>query len=377
MKKNILSSLLASVLFASVSLFGWSTYQYYEAIHSDDPITPYISVASGSVTIGRGDIAIDMTSGDRYNLSEKDIIMTKVNTFALVHWPDHSTTRLGSDSRMTINRMRVTEDYSAIEIEVLFEKGKAWNNVVRTIYPGSYFRAKLPDNNIIAWVRGTVFDINLGRNYIHSVDHSVSLSDGLGRVATLLPGDIASTQDILKRLGTAALDSAWIELNILQDTAENLIHSAQIEKSINFLKQVDNIWDRFVRWILSFFSAFKDIKILESLGNMDAKNMVDIPKEYILKWYQRFQDTKFVQERENIRTLITKTWTSWDTYIDAIARGALWDKMNFSWMTLKSADTLIGTYAKTIDTKIQWVLNVVPVPELQSKAKETLRSLLK
>ncbi len=150
MKKNILSSLLASVLFASVSLFGWSTYQYYEAIHSDDPITPYISVASGSVTIGRGDIAIDMTSGDRYNLSEKDIIMTKVNTFALVHWPDHSTTRLGSDSRMTINRMRVTEDYSAIEIEVLFEKGKAWNNVVRTIYPGSYFRAKLPDNNIIA-----------------------------------------------------------------------------------------------------------------------------------------------------------------------------------------------------------------------------------
>ena len=142
--------MIISVFLVVVSLFGWSTYQYYRAIHSDDPIIPYLSVASGSVTIGRGDIAIDMVSGDRYNLAEKDIIMTKSGAFAVVHWPDQSTTRLGSDSRMTINRMRVTDDYSAIEIELSLETGKIWSNVIRTIYPGSFFRVKLPDNNIIA-----------------------------------------------------------------------------------------------------------------------------------------------------------------------------------------------------------------------------------
>lgn len=364
-------------LFLLVGFFGWSTYAYYEAIHSDDPIDPYVSVDSGAVTITRGDIAIDMVEWERYTLREKDIIITKKTTLAVVHWPDHSTTRIGANSRMTIDRMRVTEDYSSIEIELTLESGKIWNNVIRTIYPGSYFRAQLPKNNIIAWVRGTVFEINLDKNYIHSVDHSVALSDGFGRTATMLPGDIVSAWDILTKLGQDALDTAWAQFNILQDTADNLLHSAQMEKSLGLLKQAGSIWDRFVRWVLSFFGAFQDIQILETLSNPDGSKVMNMPKEYLLKWYQRFQDGQFIEERENIRAIVAKTWNGWDEYIDAIARGAIWDKISFSGMTLESSDALITTYTKKLDDAAKWVLKVVPVSDLQNKAKETLRNLLK
>lgn len=104
---------------------------------------------------------------------------------------------------------------------------------------------------------------------------------------------------------------------------------------------------------------------------------MELPREYVLKWYQRFQDTDFVEQRENIRTTLVHTWTHGDEMIDVLARGALWDRMSFSGMTLKGTDALIGQYIDTLDAKIQGVLNVVPAAELQNKAKETLRNLMK
>jgi hypothetical protein len=74
---------------------------------------------------------------------------------------------------------------------------------------------------------------------------------------------------------------------------------------------------------------------------------------------------------------MVKTWNGWDEYIDAIARGAIWDKISFSGMMLESSDALISSYAKKLDESAKWVLKVVPISELETKAKETLRSLLK
>jgi hypothetical protein len=85
-----------------------------------------------------------------------------------------------------------------------------WNTVIRTLYPGSYFEVQLPKNHgTIAGVRGTVFEINLDRNYIHSVDHSVHLTNILGQAVTLLPGELVEATDILKKLTQATLDRAW------------------------------------------------------------------------------------------------------------------------------------------------------------------------
>lgn len=63
--------------------------------------------------------------------------------------------------------------------------------------------------------------------------------------------------------------------------------------------------------------------------------------------------------------------------IDTMVRGAIWDKMSYSGVTLGAADTLIKQYTDTLDTQVRSVLNVVPVSELQNKARETLRTLIK
>jgi hypothetical protein len=43
MQKLLLNILLA-VLLAFVIFFGYSAYQYYVALHSDDPVVPYVFV---------------------------------------------------------------------------------------------------------------------------------------------------------------------------------------------------------------------------------------------------------------------------------------------------------------------------------------------
>ena len=148
--QKLLIQILLAVFTAFVIFFGYSAYQYYVALHSDDPIVPYVFVEKGAATVVRGELAIDMTAGEQYDLSAEDTIITKKDTLAIVTWPDRSQTRLGGNSRMRIDRMTVAVDYSSIEIEFALEEGQAWSTVVRTIYPGSYFRTRIPGQGVIA-----------------------------------------------------------------------------------------------------------------------------------------------------------------------------------------------------------------------------------
>lgn len=93
-----MQKLFFRILFAIISafflFFSYSAYQYYVALHSDDPIVPYLLVEAGTATIVRGEIAIDMVMSDRYDLSEQDTIITGKDSLAVVTWPDRSQTRL-------------------------------------------------------------------------------------------------------------------------------------------------------------------------------------------------------------------------------------------------------------------------------------------
>ena len=218
MKKNIFLLILAIFAVIFVIAFGMTTYRYYVAIHSDDPIDPYISVEKWETTITRGEIAIDMSMPESYNIREWDIIITRSDSLAVIFWPDHSTTRLAANSRLTIDRMRVATDYSKIELVATLENGKAWSNIVRTLYPDSRVEFNLPKSGTVAGVRWTVFEINLDENYIHSVSHSVTLKNSFGKIVTLLPGEAVLANNILQKFNKS-LDIAWISLNNGKDMA--------------------------------------------------------------------------------------------------------------------------------------------------------------
>lgn len=49
--------------------------------------------------------------------------------------------------------MRIADDYSQIELVARLESGKAWSNIVRTLYPNSRIEFRLPKTGTIAGVR--------------------------------------------------------------------------------------------------------------------------------------------------------------------------------------------------------------------------------
>jgi len=225
-----------------------------------------------------------------------------------------------------------------------------------------------------------VFEINLDKNYIHSVDHSVRLTNTIGQAVTLLPGELVEASNILKKLTQDVLDRAWGEYNRVRDQAEMLVRDLMTEQTLSLLsgtKEYATYWHDIVRSILKYIPGFQDIRGLEDILRASTAISTDISVDGVMRWYQRFQDTKFVQERENIRILLQNqvaAGSSGSIYLETLARSALWDRMSFSGMDLKSADTYINTYAKEVDKTLQGVLRVVPASELQSKARETLRS---
>ena len=364
LQKHIFFAILAILASIFIIAFAMTTYRYYQAIHSDDPINPYLSVEKWQATIARWNIAIDMTTPESYDLVEWDIIITRDDSLAIIAWPDHSLTRLGANSRLTIERMRVADDYSHIELVAVLESGKAWSNIVRTLYPDSRIEFRLPKSGTVAWVRGTIFEINLDANYIHSVDHSVTLSNTFGKLVTLMPGESVMASDIFKKI-TAELDTAWISLNTIKDSTYTSIRNTQLRATYSILTGKSNIqktWDHIVRWILSWFSAFRDINIVTAINVGDISNMANMPQQVIMKWYQAFQSKDFVQERDHFRWTIISlaNWfTNGDKIIESLTRWALWDMQSSSGITLQNTQILLNNYAQKTGTTVDTILSSI------------------
>ena len=76
-----------------------------------------------------------------------------------------------------INEMKAKSISENIQIDFSLEQGKSWSNVIRYLYDTSYFHERFNDETALATVRGTVFEINLDDQYVHTVDHSISVED--------------------------------------------------------------------------------------------------------------------------------------------------------------------------------------------------------
>jgi hypothetical protein len=124
---------------------------------------------------------------------------------------------------------------------------------------------------------------------------------------SLLPGELVSVTNILKKLGKELVDQAWNTMNQTRDTLQLDAHRAALQAHLDKLSgKTSNIWDRFVRWILSFVPTFAELELLESLlSEVPGLENIKIPKEQLLGMYQKLQDTKFVQERDKVRTYIS------------------------------------------------------------------------
>ena len=105
-----------------LGLFIWSSYRYYETVHADDPIDPVLVATSGLSKVIRGDLTYELSESEEYNLLDKDIIETGIESKATITWPDKSITRLGPNTRIVIEKMYASLNYDSIKIAYNLER---------------------------------------------------------------------------------------------------------------------------------------------------------------------------------------------------------------------------------------------------------------
>lgn len=380
MKFNILISSLLWLLILLLWALSWSAYGYYSMIHSDDPIEPSLRIVHGWAKIIRGDSAIILSADEEYTLKVNDVIETEKDSIATVVWPDHSITRLWALTRIVIHMIVAQMWYEDIRISFSLKKGKIWSTVVRALIGDSYFETRLPKNNIVVWVRGTIFEVNLDHQYIRAIEHGITLRDDSGKSLFVVPGKLVDSENIWIQRGMEFLDSAWSDFNTISDT-DFLVSRAKavnlaLDKNTNFLIRK---YDACIRWILSHFDAFEMLTIGNLIDRGDMKSIILYSSGSLWSYYQRIISLGEPDTLDTLRSsLLEKSiqnGSGMGDLLDTLRIWALWDTLDTG-KILPWAEKLLGMptlgLSKWIDTLEGIATQNTLIQELQ---KSFLRGL--
>lgn len=126
-------------------------------------------------------------------------------------------TRLSEKTSIKITSLKVSGDLSSVQIRFETESGKTWSNVIRSLLPDSFFEQSYDNGTYVATVRGTVFEVNLEKNYARAVHHGISIKNTITNASTDVAQGKAVQAHTWKEVGTALLDSAWEKWNEDED----------------------------------------------------------------------------------------------------------------------------------------------------------------
>ena len=363
-------------------MFWISSYDYYKAIHTDDPIQPTFVVNTGNATIIRWETAFDLTEKEELPLETGDAIETRTKSQGMITWPDHSITRLSENTRIVISQMEVKENYDSIKISMDLKRWKIWSNVVRTMLGDSYFETKLPKNNIVAGVRGTVYEINLDGGYIHAVTHSMQLSDISGKSLSLLPWELVSSENIWIKKGKELLDTTWQTINTGIDTlyiesrSQILINQ---KKLLSGKENSQNIWDQFVRKILSYFPSFDALHISKIIETRNMDELLKSNTETLIMYYQKYQWINFTKERDSLRDALSQKIANWNNQqkiINSLKNSALWDMVENQNISLPGAEKILQDQVHQVGSSMENIRDVLNGNNLNEDVKTQLKKWL-
>jgi hypothetical protein len=146
-----------------------------------------------------------------------DKIKTLPRSSATIFWADGSVTRLSEKTSITISSLQVSGDLSSVQIRFDTETGKTWSNVIRSLLPDSFFEQTYDNGTYVATVRGTVFEINLDRDYARAIHHGISIKNTKTNTNTeVLQGKAIQARN-WKAIGKELVDTAWEKWNTDED----------------------------------------------------------------------------------------------------------------------------------------------------------------
>lgn len=115
-------------------------------------------------------------------------------------------------------------------------------------------------------------------------------------------------------------------------------------------------WDEFMRWVLSWFNAFRDIALFEQVSSLDIGKIAEYSHNELLALYQKLKIGNFALERDMLRGAvyqIAQADAKMQEILEILATESLWDKMSFPTLDLQNAEQILNDFSKkmTIDWK--------------------------
>ena len=209
MKKLKNKFILSVICIIGIIIFS-QVYIAYS--HSNVDTNSYFTLIKWKGTLNEVFVSIEektsLQSGDKIRVIGDD-------SLGVVEWWDGSLTRLWANTKISIDQNEISRDYSTINISFQLIAGKTWSNIVSFIGKDSSFTQSF--EGVEAWVRGTIFEVDLENDYINVSDHQITIEDRSGNLRALWENEPLSISQLslieLEEFLKNIQDNAWVSIN--------------------------------------------------------------------------------------------------------------------------------------------------------------------
>ncbi len=288
--KKIKNKFILAVISIIVLIVFSQVFMAYS--NSNVDANSYLTLIQGNASIN--EIRIQKDTKNILNSWDKIHVIWD-ESLAVIEWWDGSLTRLWGNTKISIEQNQISRDYTNINISFELLAWKTWSNVVSFIWKDSSFTQNF--SWIEAWVRGTIFNVDLDADYVNVTDHQITLQKQSGEVLIL-------EEDNPLKISTFSLIDIWEFVNNFQDTTWRQINESYDSVYFDQLKKVlqDSIWnkslyDKLRAWISPSYRLLYDLDTAESYEIVE-NTIADISENKREKVYKavlsRYQDFNFV-----------------------------------------------------------------------------------
>ena len=322
-----------------------------------EKIDPYVLSTKGKTLIIRDKQLLTVDENTQTSISVGDKIKTLEST-ATIFWPDGSITRLGEKSSIVIHEMRANSANTGIQIDFSLEQGKSWSNVVKYMFGESYFHERFNNDTSLAAVRGTVFEVNIDRKYIHTIDHAVSVQDiGNSTGSIFIVAGWVFDTETRKAMVREKIDEVWNKANTNADVMYLNERMENLNKAI--LETVGQ--KNYLHIFLEKIGIKRETLSLEWLITGDPAKWKQFEtamkawdnKQELLDIYQQFYGLRnthtLLDTKMKLRDMIIETAPAEQkqVFLTDFARSTLYDSWNtwsISPQTLEQLKNKLGEY---------------------------------
>jgi len=368
--KKIGNKFIIAVILVIASIVASQVFIAYSQSSRDT--NSYLSLISGNATLN--DIRLN-TDNKAAIVSGDTIRVIGESSLALIEWWDGSMTRLWGNTKITITQNEISRDITDINISFELIAWKTWSNIVSFIWSDSSFTQTF--EGIEAWVRGTVFDVDLEKQFIHASDHSVEITDQQGETFILSEWSILNLESFslidFSQYIKNIRDSAWTELN--ENLDQNYISELRSDLESSFISSNPFLYlMRFISpkyaifYVLDTYEDYRDVDTYISSLSPDTREQVypDVLSRYQEINFVSSLDTAYYTKLRYKKALIDLDVNSENSQRLVVTSAFDLQDIIDSWSTQWLGETLnfIQGNASSLDSEnlniLKWWLDYIP-----------------